>query len=164
MLIIVCGLPGTGKTTLAEGLSRALQAVHVSSDIIRKKAFARPSYSEGEKAAVYSEMAKQCEEALANGDNAVADATFYRESERWRFASLAKAAGTRAFIVLCTLPEEEIRRRLGVRGKGGPSDADYAVYERLKAGFEPLKGAHLAVDSRLPETEKIRRVMEFAGR
>jgi predicted kinase len=160
MLIIVCGLPGSGKTTLAKALARKRGAALISSDMVRKSLFPSPSYTEEEKTRVYGEMASICRGTLAEGIDAVADATFYKMRERERFAALAKDAGTEVRIILCTLHQDEVEKRLGKRRKGGPSDADFAVHMRLKREFEPLKGGHLEIDSALP----IRKRLEIAQR
>lgn len=164
MLIIVCGLPGSGKTTLAEAVSKKLPASHVSSDVTRKSMFPNPGYSEEEKAAVYERMANEVLGLLRQGRDVVADATFYRASERQRFLTLAKDAGVEAFILMTVLSEEETRKRLARRKKGGPSDADFSVYFKVKGLFEEVTERHLVVDSSMAEHDKVRIVREFVGR
>jgi predicted kinase len=164
MLIIICGLPGSGKSTLARALSRHLAASLISSDLTRRSMFPKPSYSEEEKSAVYSSMADEVSEMLREGKDVVVDATFYRARERGRFIALAESAGTEAHIVMTTLAEEEIRRRLARRGRGSASDADFSVYFKVKGLFEQVEGRHLVVDSALPERDKVRMVAEFVGR
>jgi len=44
MLIVVTGLPGTGKTTIAESLAKEVDAVVFSTDKIRKMIFEKPVY------------------------------------------------------------------------------------------------------------------------
>ena len=164
MLIIICGLPGSGKTTLAKALCKALPALHVSSDLMRKRLFPKPAYSEAEKARVYSAMMLEAERALRAGKDVVADATFQRAARREEFLALAREMGVRAHVLMTVLNEEEIRRRLGRRRKGGPSDADFAVYQRMRADFEAPDGEYLVVDSMLPEQDKLRLALEFVGR
>jgi len=164
MLIIICGLPGSGKTTLAKSLSKQLQAVHVSSDITRKSMFQKPSYSEEEKLSVYANMLAECQELLRQGKDVIADATFYRAGERQKFLTLAAEEGTDAFVIMTVLAEDEIRKRLARRKKGGPSDADFSVYFKVKGLFEPLEDRHLVVDTALRERDKIGMVREFIGR
>ncbi len=163
MLIIVCGLPGSGKSTLARALARRMGAAVISSDVVRKRLFPRPAYSEEEKKMVYDEMARLCGAALAKGRYVVADATFYRRGERERFAAIAEREGTAARFILCTLPQEETERRLRRRRKGGPSDADFAIYLKLKAGFDEMEGGHLELDSRLPMRKRLEMCRKFIG-
>lgn len=157
MLIIVCGLPGSGKTTLAKAVSKAVGALHLSSDRIRKEIFPDPTYSEEEKRAVYMEMAERAKKALSEGRDVVADATFYKKWQREAFTSLTGECRT----VLCTLDEENIRKRLGRRRMGGISDADYEVYIKLRGEFEGIEGKFLEIDTLLPLKERVRRVLEF---
>ena len=42
MIIIICGLPGVGKTTVAKELAPLVNAVILSTDKIRKELFSRP--------------------------------------------------------------------------------------------------------------------------
>jgi predicted kinase len=164
MLIIVCGLPGSGKTTLADALTKRFSAVHISSDITRKRMFERPAYSGEEKASVYARMAAEAESALGEGKDVVVDATFYREGERERFRKLAESAGTGSFIVMCVLNERKTKARLERRRRGGPSDADFGVYLKLKGAFEPIKARHLVTDTSLPLMKQMRMVEEYVGR
>ena len=164
MLIIVCGLPGSGKSTLARPLSRKLRAEYISSDITRKKMFKKPTYSEEEKAAVYESMAGLAEDSLRSGKNMIVDATFYIRKERKRFATIARNANTQVFIIVCKLDDENAKKRLQGRWMGGPSDADYDVYLKLKEKFEPVGGAHLELDTSLPKDEMMKHVMEYLGR
>lgn len=164
MLIIVCGLPGSGKSTLARALSKELKAGYISSDITRKKMFKEPTYSEDEKAAVYDEMAGWAENSLRSGKNTIVDATFYVRKQRKRFGDIARNAGTQVYVIVCSLDEKDAETRLKGRWMGGPSDADYSVYLKLKEKFEPVEGAHLELNTSLPKDEIIKHAMEYLRR
>jgi len=164
MLIIICGLPGSGKTTLAKSLCENLPAIHVSSDLIRRRLFPEPKYTEEEKERVYSAMIDEAQKAMREGMDVVADATFQRTAMRKRFIALASGMGADSFILKTVLPEDEVKKRLGRRRKGGPSDADFEVYLRIKADFEGPDEEHLAINSMLPEQEKVRMVRQYLGR
>lgn len=161
MLIIVCGLPGTGKTTLARALAERFSAVHISSDLIRKEMMARPTYNPDEKARVYEELVERVASLLAGGDSVVADATFYRRSLRGRLVEAADRAGTKAHFVLCTLDEADVMDRMSAGGERGGSDADFSIYLRIKDEFEPLKAKHAVVDCGLPLEEQVAVVERF---
>jgi len=139
--------------------------VHLNSDVLRKQLFENPAYTEEEKKRVYEQMAKKTEELLGNGKNVILDATFYRRDYRKMMTDLADNSGTKTYRIECTLPEDEIRKRLAERKIGGKSasDADYDVYKSLKERFEPLGGQHLEVDCSKDEKEIIAKVKRFIG-
>ena len=161
MLIIVCGLPGTGKTTLAKALSERFSAVHLSSDRIRKEMMASPTYNPDEKARVYEELVMRVAGLLEAGENVIADATFYRRSLRGKLVEAAEKAGTKAHFVLCQLDEAEVLDRMSAGGERGGSDADFSIYLRIKDEFEPLKAKHAIVDCALPLEEQVGIVERF---
>lgn len=165
MLIIVCGLPGSGKSSLSKELAKLFTAVHLNSDAIRKKLFPQPTYSEEEKRMVYVEMAKQAGEILDRGNGVIADATFSRKEYRRILEAEAAKTGAKVFIIRCMLHEYEIKKRLERRQVSGksPSDADYEVYVKLKESFEPLDEPHLEVDYLRPKKEVLAKVKEFIG-
>ena len=162
MLIIVCGLPGSGKTTFSRALARHFSAVHINSDKIRKTLFDKPLYSEDEKKKVYATMTKEAENALKNGKNVIVDATFYRKEYRNIIAEVAKRTNSEIYYVMCELDEAKIKERLTKRKKG-LSDADFRVYLDMKDSFEPLDEKHLRLDCSLGKMEMIKRVEEFVG-
>ncbi len=165
MLIIICGLPGSGKSSLAKKLRRKLSAVCLSSDVIRKQIFSPPRYTEEEKRQVYMEMVNQAEKLLNGRRSVIVDATFYTKRYRGMMIEAAKEAGTSHHIIRCTLPEELIISRLKERQgrRKSMSDAGYEVYLKLKGRFEPIEGEYLELDCSLPADEQITKVMDFIG-
>jgi predicted kinase len=163
MLIIVCGLPGSGKTTLAEALSRRVGAVHISSDAVRKEMFPRPVYSDEEKGKVYGELASRARRLLSEGRKVVVDATFYKKGQREAMRAIADEAKVQLRTILCSLPDETVRKRLMGRKPGGMSDADYAVYTKIKEVFDPMEDEHLELDSSLPMRELLKRALKYVG-
>lgn len=74
MIIIVFGLPGSGKSYFASRLAKMINAGYVSSDKVRKELFKESVYSEQEKRAVYDKMLQQMEQAIQQKNNLVLDA------------------------------------------------------------------------------------------
>jgi aminoglycoside phosphotransferase family enzyme/predicted kinase len=162
MLIIVCGLPGCGKSTLALAIAAKLDAEHISSDIIRRKMLEERTYSEQEKYRVYERMVHEAETLLRGGKSVIADATFYRKRTRQQMLDAARRSGKKVLIVECVLDEETIEERMEIRraGRESESEADFSVYLKVKALFEPIQEEHLIVDTGLSIPEQIKLVLQ----
>lgn len=145
MIIIVFGLPGSGKSYFAERLAKAIEAEYVNSDIERMKLIRHRNYTFAEKTLVYDKMLELMEAAVAKGHKIVLDATFYRESLRERFIKKAEALGETPIFIEVTAEQATIKKRLS--GKREHSEADYSVYLKVKKNFEPLEQKHLVLSS-----------------
>ncbi len=133
-VILVTGLPGSGKTMLARELARSLNLVHLSSDAIRTTLQKRGRYDESNKELVYREMWTKAREVLDNNGKVVLDATFHKASRRKAFETLAREMHTRPVVIQVKAGEEETRRRL--QHKRPDSEADWQVYLLLKNEYE----------------------------
>ena len=143
MIIIVFGLPGSGKSYLAQHLSRMLHADYITSDAVRKELFRRPSYSENEKKKVYDEMLKRIAESEYHKE-VVVDATLSDMSIRKEFISKVKDIAPVYFIEV-TADEELIKQRLSKPRNN--SDADFDVYKNIKNTWLPFDEPHLVLHS-----------------
>jgi len=137
MLIIVIGLPGTGKTTFSRALSERIGALHLNTDIIRDSIGKRGQYDPGTKALVYEQMQRRCGEALATGQTVVVDGTFYQKEARDNFERVAREQQKAAYWIQLQADEDRIRER--VARKRTYSEADFDVYLKIKSQFEPLQ-------------------------
>lgn len=149
MLVLVCGLPATGKSTVSRNIARHLKATALSTDIIRKKLFLRPTYTGDEKKLIYKVMLLVTEYLLRSDRNVVLDGTFYKRSLRGQVYDVAKKTGARLAVVECQASGNDIKRRMGRRAnrKNDPSDADFEVYKKIKQDFEPIQRKHLVLDT-----------------
>lgn len=163
MLIIICGLPGSGKTTLAEAVSKAVGAEHISSDIVRKKAILKPTYSEQEKSKIYDAMLAMAQDLLVHHEDVIVDATFYKKQVRESFIRIADGCKSPYKVILCELPDAFVKARLQARKKSGRSmsDADYEVHLKVKKEFEPIEQKHLIVQTSKPIKGQVQLVMGF---
>jgi predicted kinase len=82
MIIVICGLPGVGKTTLAKDIAPLVNGVLLSTDKIRKELFSRPTYGREERKLIYDAMILIAKYLHKAGINCILDATFTRESSR----------------------------------------------------------------------------------
>ena len=145
MVVIVSGLPGTGKSYFALRLSQRLGAEYISSDRTRKAMDAMGKYAFEDKLNVYEEMAKTAGGYLRQGKTVVVDATFYRHEMREIFRTLATLLHQPICYFEITAPEEVVKERLSVPRTD--SEAGFAVYQQLKPQYESLPEEHLVLQS-----------------
>lgn len=143
MLILIAGLPGSGKTTLARAIAKKYGASHFNSDQLRREMGLWGSYRPEDKARVYEELLRRSRQALSEGKPVVVDSTFYKASLRKTFEELAAACGQKPMWVFATAPDTVLRKRVS---KPRPdSEADESVLEKIKAAYEPLEMPHLTI-------------------
>lgn len=144
MIIIVFGLPGSGKSYFASRLAKMINARYVNSDKVRKELFKERIYSEQEKKAVYDKMLEQMKEAIQQKSNLVLDATFHKKEVREMFVEAMKGKDEIIFIEV-QADENIIRER--VKKPRPYSEADFEVYKRISQQNEPLEKPHLVLKS-----------------
>lgn len=151
-LLLMSGLSGSGKTWLARQLAERLSAVHIRSDVERKRRAGlrelAPShsrlgeglYSSEVSDTVYDDLARAAEDVLNGGICAVVDAAFLKRAQRARFAELAARRGAPLHLILCEAPEAVLRARITERSwaRRDSSEADLDVLEWQSARVEPL--------------------------
>jgi len=140
--VLFCGLPGTGKSTLAEALAPLIDAVVLSTDKIRKELIPKPIYTAEEKSLVYDVMLLVAKYLNNSCVNCILDATF--NTEKFRKEAIVKLGIKRSqlHIVECICPEDVVIDRLKSR-KDSYSDADVSVYMKMKEIYEPVKEDHI---------------------
>lgn len=144
-LIMVVGLPGTGKSTFSRALAAETDAHHLNSDVIRAELGLRGKYAPEDKERVYRTLRERAEALLDTGSAVIVDATLYREDLRQPYTDLAQRTGSPILWIELHTGEETIRKR--VSRQRTYSEADLAVYHKIKTLYEPLQGHHLPLDS-----------------
>lgn len=153
-LIVVCGLSGTGKSTVARMLRLRKGFQIINSDRVRKRMaglpleahvradYATDIYSERFTRMTYDAMLGEAEAILAEGRGAILDATFKASADRQLALEMAARHGVPALFVECVVSGDEaiarLKRRASMRDEA--SDATPEVYKRQRAEFEPLTG------------------------
>ena len=144
MVIMVIGLPGSGKSFFASRLAELLHADYISSDKLRVDMLSKRSYSNQEKELIYDEMLKQMEYSIQRQRNVVLDATFY--TSRLREKCKEKVNDSVALAVIeVWASEAAIKNRLS-HGREF-SEADFGIYKMIKSQWEPLTERHLTLES-----------------
>jgi uncharacterized protein len=146
----VGGLPGTGKSTLAEAVSRATGWAVLRSDVVRKElvgydvvgksetAFGTGMYQAEMTAAVYTELLARSGHLLRSGHSVVLDASWLRQC--WRDAARDLATQTTAKLteLRCRAPASVTESRIVRRAAQGqdPSDATAPIARAMALASE----------------------------
>lgn len=163
-IIMVTGLPGTGKSTFAAALAQAMGGRHLNTDIIRYVLGKRGQYDADTKALIYAEMLRQTTLALERQEKVVIDGTFYQRKLRLPYIAIAKKYNVPIHWLEISADEQIIRTRVSKRRTY--SEADFDVYLKIKSEYENLDAPHLDLRSDLlgiPEmVEKARAYVEIS--
>ncbi len=124
-LFLLCGLPGSGKTTLARQLEREQCALRLTPDewIV---ALGIDTFDEPKRAAIEAIQWNLAERALVLGMNVVIDFGVWSRQERDDFRSRAEALGARVELRFLDVPRDELWARLVRRGGTLPSEPEFA--------------------------------------
>lgn len=163
MVIIVFGLPGSGKSYFASRLAARLNARYVNSDELRLQLLPKRTYSDAEKLLVYEAMLAAMAAAITEHKTIVLDATFYKKAIRKTFELKAASLQETIIYIEVTAPEDIITERLAKPRNF--SEADIAVYHKLKQEFEPLQQQHLVLVSSNNDIEpSIQQALEYINK
>lgn len=141
-LVLVGGLPGSGKSTVASRLAARHGWQHLSSDVLRDELDPDDRYSPASVDRVYAGLAARAEGLLADGRTVVLDASLGDGRRRARLRAVADRASADLVEVCCVVPDEVAEHRLRTRTPG-PSEATPAVRVLLRDRADPWPEARV---------------------
>jgi aminoglycoside phosphotransferase family enzyme/predicted kinase len=149
-LVVMMGLPGVGKTYVAQRLAERTGAFHFLSDSVRKQLLGIPvgerqlaDYGKGIYGGdigrrTYDELLRRSRVYLSAGLSVIADATFLSEDSQERAGDTAARSHVPVLFVFVDCPERVVRSRLRRRaGEYSFSDATLEVYRAMKSRYFP---------------------------
>ncbi len=157
-LIITHGLPGCGKTTVAQQVLEKIGAIRLRSDVERKRMFGlatHPSrrasldndiYSAEATTRTYQRLHELADKILAHGYSVIVDAAFLLRHEREQFRQLA-AERELPFVILSVNCADWVQRQRieqRQRDNNDASEADVNIYLRLQALQQALAEEEMA--------------------
>lgn len=157
---MIGGLPGSGKSYLAKALAEQINAVHLSSDLVRKEMNSLGKYETTYKELVYSQMKQRLGVLIDKGKHVIVDTTFYKKSLRDVIIEIAKSRNCKAYFILAIASEDIIKKRISV--KRIDSEANYEVYKKIKKQYEPITIDYLEIDTSQDDTNTaIEKIMSY---
>jgi uncharacterized protein len=151
-LVLVGGLPGTGKSALAGAIAHRFGFTVLNSDRIRKElaglsaeTSAPARFGEGIYTAewtrrAYDELLRRAAVLLAQGESVIADASFISAQQRTAAVAAAHDASADLVQLRCTAPRDLAATRMTTR-TSRVSDTDEAIAREMEAIAEPWPDA-----------------------
>ena len=146
-LVMLAGLPGTGKSTLARGLAERAGFTVIRSDMVRKKLagrggraatlsdFGQDIYTPNWDDRTYAECLRRAEEIVFQAGRVLVNASFREESRRRLFLDAARRWGVAGCMLLGRADPDVVHSRLAGR-RGDASDAGWAIYQEAARRWE----------------------------
>lgn len=168
-LIAMAGLPGTGKSAIAQRLAQALPGLILDKDTIRAALFPP---SEIEYSTCQDDLCMQIMFQVARyilgkdpGKHVIFDGrTFSRRYQVDAFKGLALEIDVPFRIIECTCSDRVVRQRLErdiAEGHHPAANRDYTMYLSVKARFEPIAGPKLVVNTEEDLECCVRRCLDY---
>ena len=151
VLVVMSGLPGTGKTYVSHRIKDLTDVGLLESDSMRKTLFDPPRYTRSENARLFNGCHAFIQELLNEGMVVIFDATNLIERNRRQLYRISDATDAKLMIIKVEASFDIVKKRLEDRINGNPrgdtSDADLLIYYRLRASAEPINRDHFLIDT-----------------
>jgi hypothetical protein len=175
-LWVVCGMPASGKSTIARELAKTLGVKVFRTDVVRKELFGLQPYeqmdipfeegiySKGASSLTYGKLLLLAQEEIEKGCSVILDAMYGSRHQRSEVLRLAKDMDTNLMFVECICTEAVLKERLMSReATSSLSDARLRHFQQIKARFEPLNEVrdemHISVDTERPLEESMEHIL-----
>jgi predicted kinase len=172
MLIVMAGLPGTGKSTLAARLAQALGGVVISKDAVRAAMFPGPAqdYSAAQDEVAMSAVYSAAQYLLARNSARPAfidGRTFCKPGQLDAPVAIAAELSVPLRVIECVCADGVAKARIAADHAAGAHPAGNRtpeLYARAKAQAVPLDVPRLTLDTgALSLEECVRRAVEYLG-
>ena len=166
VVVLVAGLPGAGKSTLAESLARAWRGPIVSMDWVQGTVTQFPELSdETMRALVELNLTAAVARHVTLGIDVVVDLAGHTAEARARWRELVERLGGVFVGVECVCSDERLHReRVEGRDRGVPGwypTVPWAHVQRMRGLWEPWGEDHLVLDSAVETPDSsLRKVLE----
>jgi predicted kinase len=168
VLIVVSGLPGTGKTTVAEALARSrgipvFAIAWILGSLAQHGILEAPDRGP----AAYEILTMLAKRQLMLDQSAILDGMIGSSEMRERWRRLAHEHSAAFIAIECTCSDAELHRARVERRREcipGWPDPDWEHVENMRAGYESWTGKRLVVDSVEPYERNLHEVERYIRR
>jgi predicted kinase len=146
-LILICGLPGSGKTTLAKQLATKWRAVRFCPDEW-KHDLDIDYYDEQRRVRLEARLWRLGQELLRLGQSVILESGFWAREERDELRLAARALGVPVELHYLEVPVDELWRRLEIRNElalSGTAPIKHEDLQKWARQFEAPDAAELAL-------------------
>jgi adenylylsulfate kinase len=167
MLIIMAGLPGTGKTTLARAVARRVGGIVLDKDALRA-ALSPPEmieYSTTQDDFVVTLMLQAAAYLLDGEPRRVVVLDGRPFARKYQVEAVVRVAERHAWewrLVECVAPDQTVKRRLARSRQTHPAaNRTFALYQKMKIAWEAIRREKIVVATNVPLKVSVQQVLEY---
>jgi predicted kinase len=135
-LVLLCGLPASGKTTLARELAESYGGVRLNPDEWELALGVDP-FDEGFQVRLEAQFSKLAERLLTLGTSVILEWGFWARPERDEKREMARSLGAAVELRFLDVPYDELVRRVLDRHANGGLAITETHMDAYRAAFEP---------------------------
>lgn len=141
-LVIINGMPATGKTTIAAPLAQTLDLPLLAKDTVKEFLFDQLGTQDRAWSATLGRASSEflydlTGIMLADGRSMMIESAFHAEFARPRLQAIIESHSPEVTEIYCTVGREERRRRFVARNETGQRHAGHADHEGYPADSDP---------------------------
>jgi predicted kinase len=162
-LIVFAGPPCSGKSTLAEIISKKMSAKHLSVDDISLEINPRSDYSEEDRNKNYEEMHRRAKKLMESGSKTVVlDATYARGIQRLALEHLAKDLDADIKLIECWISPEVAGKRWEERKHHPATDMSKDRAQKLAKNYRYTSKGYSVITDQHP-SRYARGILKYLG-
>ncbi|HVL05060.1 MAG TPA: AAA family ATPase [Acidimicrobiales bacterium] len=162
-VIVLVGLPGAGKSTLAQALARRLPGARVlDKDKVRHVLFDPCDYTSAERDVVFAAMLDAARYHVGRDRIVIFDGlTFSRRSQVAAAENVAHDAGAFVAVLVCDVPLDVAIARVEAADDHLAANRDGQLVRRVAAEMEEPSGDYLTLDMTGEPEELVEQAMAY---
>jgi adenylylsulfate kinase len=166
MLVILAGLPGTGKSTIARAVAERLRATVLNKDIVRHAMFGpdRITFTTEQDDMVVEKMLGSARDLLTHDPSKIVlldGRVFSRNSQLQHVTNFAGGIPTKWLVIECACSPKSARRRVSADlGKHIAANRSPELYDEVAGRFEPIPQPRIVVDTDRDLAECVEEVID----